>query len=70
VLRLRRGLPRRASLERSPSLLAAGRTAYILRGGRCVACVSGLAIPDARDAVTDDDADQASATVLNTNCAR
>jgi hypothetical protein len=52
ALRLRRGLPRRAVLERSPSLLATGRTAYILRGGRCVACVSRPAIPDTRDVVT------------------
>jgi hypothetical protein len=29
ALRLRRGLPRRAVLERSPSLLATGRTAFI-----------------------------------------
>jgi hypothetical protein len=63
-LRLRRGLPRRAVLERSPSLLATGRTAHILRGGRCVACMSGPAIPDARESVAGDDADQASVTVL------
>jgi hypothetical protein len=64
ALRLRRGLPRRAVLERSPSLLATGRTAHILRGGRCVACMSGPAIPDARESVAGDDADQASVTVL------
>jgi hypothetical protein len=29
ALRLLRGLPRRAALERSPSLLATGRTAFI-----------------------------------------
>jgi hypothetical protein len=68
-LRLRRGLPRRAVLERSPSLLATGRTAYIFtrRSMRCP--MSGPAIPDARDAVTGNDAHQVSVAVLNVNCA-
>src|SRR5216683_955046 len=64
ALRLPRGLLRRAVLERSLSLLATGRKAFILmRRSDALPVCRGQRIPDARDAVTSDDADQASDAV-------
>jgi hypothetical protein len=64
ALRLPGGLLRRAVLERSLSLLATGRKAFILmRRSDALPVCRGQCIPDARDAVTSDDADQASDAV-------
>ena len=55
-------------LERGPSLLATGRKAFILmRHSDALPACRGQRIPDARDAVTSDDADQASVAVLSMN---
>jgi hypothetical protein len=55
-------------LERSLSLLAAGRKAFILmRHSDALPACRGQRIPDARDAVTSDDADQASVAALSMN---
>jgi hypothetical protein len=61
-LRLRGGLPRLA--QSSLSLLATGRTASLNEAVRCLACMSGPMIPDARNAVTGHDANQARVAVL------
>jgi len=50
-------------VERSRACLAMGRTASMRR--ECVASVSGPTTPDSSDAVTRDDADQASVAVLS-----
>ena len=50
-------------VERSRACLAMGRTASMRR--ECVASVSGPTTPDSSDAVTSDDADQASVAVLS-----
>jgi len=50
-------------VERSRACLAMGRTASMRR--ECVASVSGPTTPDSSDAVTRDDADQASDAVLS-----
>jgi hypothetical protein len=68
-LRLRKGLLRRAVLERSLSLLATGRKAFILmRRSDALPVCRGQRIPDARDAVTGANADQASAAVPSIKC--
>jgi hypothetical protein len=52
-----------SALERSPSLLATGRMAIMRHSDASPVC-RGQRIPDARDGVTSDHADQASAAVL------
>ena len=60
-----RGLPRRAVLERCLSLLATGRKAFILmRRSDALPVCRGQRIPDVRDAVTGNVADQASGAAL------
>ena len=61
ALRLRGGLLRRAVLEHSLAYLAMGRTPFMRCPVRCQ-CV-GPTVPDNWDAVTSDDADQASDAV-------